>query len=172
MKLSILKAVAPLLLLVASPAAAAIAPAEAPSVAPTTVVDQEEISFNDGPVRLSGTLYYPHGGRNLPLVVALHGAIEPTRDLALYTHLKQMLPPLGVAVFVFDRRGSGKSDKAQDNSLDIRAQDGVAGRVDLLGGVRHRRRQRVRAVLPVGPGRRLGGEVDVVREPVRRVRRG
>jgi pimeloyl-ACP methyl ester carboxylesterase len=79
-------------------------------------------------VRLSGTLYYPHGGRNLPLVVALHGAIEPTRDLALYTHLKQMLPPLGVAVFVFDRRGSGKSDKAQDNSLDIRAQDGVAAR--------------------------------------------
>lgn len=100
----------------------------APSVAPTTAVDQEEISFSDGPVRLSGTLYYPHGGRNLPLVVALHAASEPTRDLALYNHIKQMLPPLGIAVFVYDRRGSGKSDKAKDNSLDIRAQDGIAAR--------------------------------------------
>lgn len=31
------------------------------------------------------------------------------RELPLYQHLKEMLPALGIAVFIYDRRGSGKS---------------------------------------------------------------
>jgi len=45
----------------------------------------------------------------------LHRASSPSQDLPLYEHLKHILPALGVAVFVHDRRGSGASgdDEAQ-----------------------------------------------------------
>jgi pimeloyl-ACP methyl ester carboxylesterase len=80
-----------------------------------------------GPTHLSGTLYYPRGAHKVPAVVALHGASSPTRDLPLYRHLRELLPPLGIAVFVFDRRGSGKSDSSSDSDdFDLLAADGIA----------------------------------------------
>ena len=75
----------------------------------STAVVQEERVFGSAGVELSGTLYLPKDGRALGAVVVTHSASSATRDLPLYTHLKTMLPSLGYAVFVYDRRGSGKS---------------------------------------------------------------
>ena len=42
-------------------------------------------------------------------VVALHGAGEGTRDSPVYSHLHRLLPPAGIGVVTFDRRGEGES---------------------------------------------------------------
>jgi len=42
-------------------------------------------------------------------IVALHGAGEGTRDGPLYSHLHEVLPPVGIGVATFDRRGEGES---------------------------------------------------------------
>jgi pimeloyl-ACP methyl ester carboxylesterase len=69
-----------------------------------------------------------------PAVVVLHGASSPSQDLPLYEHLKQILPPLGVAVFVYDRRGSGASGGDEGrHDFQILAQDATAARNALTG---------------------------------------
>jgi pimeloyl-ACP methyl ester carboxylesterase len=42
-------------------------------------------------------------------IVALHGAGEGGRDAELYRHLHELLPPAGIGVVTFDRRGEGDS---------------------------------------------------------------
>jgi uncharacterized protein len=42
-------------------------------------------------------------------IVALHSAGEGTRDSPSYRHLHDLLPPEGVGVLTFDRRGEGES---------------------------------------------------------------
>jgi uncharacterized protein len=42
-------------------------------------------------------------------IVVLHGAGEGTRESRLYTHLHDLLPPAGIGVVSFDRRGEGES---------------------------------------------------------------
>src|SRR5438105_6409700 len=44
-----------------------------------------------------------------PALVALHGAQPGLRDFPLFEHLHATLPPAGVAVVTFDRRGEGAS---------------------------------------------------------------
>jgi pimeloyl-ACP methyl ester carboxylesterase len=43
------------------------------------------------------------------VLVALHGASAGTRDHPLYRHLHAVLPPAGIGVVTFDRRGEGAS---------------------------------------------------------------
>jgi len=108
----------------AAPASGPVRPWHAPA---TTAVDTQELTFSNGQTLLSGTLYAPRGMANVPAVVVTHGASSATRDLALYRHLTEMLPSLGMAVFVYDRRGSGKSGgdlKASD--YDLLADDAIA----------------------------------------------
>jgi uncharacterized protein len=50
--------------------------------------------------------YWPAGPT---AIVALHGAGEGTRDSELYQHLHELLPPAGIGVVTFDRRGEGES---------------------------------------------------------------
>jgi hypothetical protein len=102
-------------------------PAASWSAPASTRVVTVEKSFDNGSVRLSGTLVAPVVSRKVPAVIVFHAASVPTRDLPLYRHLQQMLPPLGIAVFVFDRRGSGKSSgPAPDGDFTALADDGVA----------------------------------------------
>jgi uncharacterized protein len=91
-------------------------------------VEQEQVPFASRGTRLSGTLYYQAGQHPGPAVVVLHGASSASKDLPLYEHLKQILPPLGVAVFVYDRRsGEGQHD------FQVLAEDGIAARKVLIG---------------------------------------
>ncbi len=122
---------APLLILAAAPVGATAqdwAPSSTWSAPRATSVDSSELTFRNGATELSGTLYVPRGANKVPAVVVFHGASEPTRDLPLYRHLIQMLPPLGVAVLLYDRRGSGKSGgEPAHGDYDALADDGVAG---------------------------------------------
>ncbi|MGA8939411.1 MAG: alpha/beta fold hydrolase [Acidobacteriaceae bacterium] len=107
-----------------------VATAQSPAwtVSPQVVVEQEPITFPSKGAELHGVLYFAVGSSRQPTMVVLHGASSPSKDLPLYRHLKQMLPRLGMAVFVFDRRGSGASGGNRRDALDFKmlAEDGVA----------------------------------------------
>ena len=61
-------------------------------------------------------------------VVALHGAGNGTRDSSpLYRHLHETLPPLGIGVATFDRRGDGESEgEPTRGHYEAQARDGLA----------------------------------------------
>lgn len=90
-------------------------------------VVETQISFVSDGAKLSGTLYAPQGVKKAPVVIALHGAQAPLRSEPLYRHLREMLPPLGIAVFLYDRRGSGQSEqgRAAPGDFDRLAADAV-----------------------------------------------
>jgi pimeloyl-ACP methyl ester carboxylesterase len=68
--------------------------------------------------------YSPAGETAL---VALHGAGEATRDGLLYEHLHRLLPPAGVGVVTFDRRGEGESTgDASRGRFDVQVRDALA----------------------------------------------
>lgn len=97
------------------------------SAQPTTLVDTQELTFKSGEATLSGALYAPKVEGRIPAVIVFHSASAPTRDNPLYRHLVEILPPLKIAVFVFDRRGSGKSGgKLEDSDYVMLADDGIA----------------------------------------------
>jgi pimeloyl-ACP methyl ester carboxylesterase len=97
------------------------------SAKPSTGINAQELTFRSGDATLSGTLYAPQVAGQIPAVVVFHSASAPTHDNPLYRHLVEMLPPLKIAVFVFDRRGSGKSGgKLEDSDYAMLADDGIA----------------------------------------------
>ncbi len=68
--------------------------------------------------------YSPAGEK---AIVALHGAGEGTRDGALYEHLHRVLPPVGIGVVTFDRRGEGgSSGDASRGRFRVQAEDALA----------------------------------------------
>jgi pimeloyl-ACP methyl ester carboxylesterase len=69
----------------------------------------EEVILQNGNVILNGTLTKPERPGRCPLVVVAHTSAAGTRDFGVYQHLAELLSPYGVAVFNYDRRGSGKS---------------------------------------------------------------
>jgi uncharacterized protein len=98
-----------------------------------TLIDAQERTFKNGAVTLSGVLYAPRIEGRIPAVIVFHSASSPTRDTPLYRHLREMLPPLRIAVFVFDRRGSGKSGgKLEDSDYTVLADDGIAAQRMLM----------------------------------------
>ena len=91
-------------------------------------VEEQQVAFSNGTVRLVGTLYLPAKGTASPAVVVEHAAEAPTRDYALYRHLAHGLPPIGIAVLVYDRRGSGASSgNRNEASYEELADDAIAG---------------------------------------------
>lgn len=97
------------------------------SAAPSTAIVSESRTFRSGDATLAGTLYLPEGGQALAAVVVTHSASKPLRDAALYRHLTEMLPPLGIAVLTYDRRGSGRSGGSLKNSdYAMLADDAIA----------------------------------------------
>jgi pimeloyl-ACP methyl ester carboxylesterase len=68
--------------------------------------------------------YSPGGPTAL---VALHGAGEGTRDSPSLRHLHELLPPHGIGVVTFDRRGEGESSgDATRGRFDRQADDALA----------------------------------------------
>ena len=70
---------------------------------------EEEVVFTNETVQLSGTLYKPDTQAAFPALVVLHSANGGTRQFPFYQHLVTHLPAYGIAVLLFDRRGSGRS---------------------------------------------------------------
>jgi uncharacterized protein len=95
--------------------------------APAPGITQQDLRFSNGDTQLIGTLYTPAVGDHLPAVVVLWDASNPLRGMQLYRHLAQGLPAMGIAVLIFDRRGSGQSSGTYQSSLyEQLADDGVA----------------------------------------------
>lgn len=91
-------------------------------------VERREIVFENQGARLAGTLLLPAGQAPRGAVIVLHGAQVPLRTDPLYRHLVQIVPRLGMALFVYDRRGSGGSTSggAAPGNFDLLAADAVA----------------------------------------------
>jgi alpha-beta hydrolase superfamily lysophospholipase len=68
--------------------------------------------------------YWPAGDT---AIVALHGAGEGTKDAELYQHLHELLPPAGIGVVTFDRRGEGESaGEATRGRFKLQVDDALA----------------------------------------------
>ena len=74
------------------------------------MLSSEEIVFFNQGLKFSGTIYLPGGSQPSPAVVVIHPASAGERIDPFYDHLKSELPKHGLAVLVFDRRGSGASE--------------------------------------------------------------
>jgi uncharacterized protein len=90
------------------------------------VLSQSVVFENAGAV-LRGTLYRPAVPGRVPAIVAFHAAGVGAADAAVYAHLRQGLPAIGVAVLVYDRRGTGQSTGKLNVSYETLADDGIAG---------------------------------------------
>jgi uncharacterized protein len=83
----------------------------------------EELRIERGGISLAAS-YWPAGET---AIVALHGAGEGRRDAELYEHLHELLPPAGIAVATFDRRGEGDSTGASSRGrFDVQVEDALA----------------------------------------------
>jgi pimeloyl-ACP methyl ester carboxylesterase len=83
----------------------------------------EELRVRNGDVELAAS-YSPTGET---VIVALHGAGEGTRDFRSYTHLHELLPPAGIGVVTFDRRGEGESTgDSSRGRFEVQVSDALA----------------------------------------------
>lgn len=103
-------------------------PSTLPWSAPaTTQVVAEDRRFTSGDAELSGTLYMPRSLKPVAAVVVTHSASSPLRNSSLYDHLETILPAIGMAVFIYDRRGSGQSgQKDAGGDFTLLADDAIA----------------------------------------------
>ena len=69
----------------------------------------ESLHFEHHHANLAGSLYKPDSLDPVPVVIVLHSASGGLRTNRFYEHLTALLPACGIAVFVYDRRGSGGS---------------------------------------------------------------
>jgi len=78
-------------------------------------LDRSELTFESDGARLSGTLMLPKGIDRPPVVIIVHGSALLARDF--YAVWGRHLVREGLAVFVYDKRGTGSSDGVipQDN---------------------------------------------------------
>ena len=87
----------------------------------------QELIIDAGDVSLSGTLFMPQVAKPHPVLVVMHSSAGDLRTDPTYIHLKEHLPSNGIAVFIFDRRGSGKSTGDFNTaSFDDLSEDGLA----------------------------------------------
>jgi uncharacterized protein len=69
--------------------------------------EEREITFNNGPVQLAGSLLVPRGTGRVPAVVFLHGSGAEGRWASRF--LAGQLATHGIAALIFDKRGVGQS---------------------------------------------------------------
>lgn len=95
----------------------------------SATVDRIPISVRQGGLVLAGTLHLPRSGQPVPALIGLHPASSPTRAAAIFDHLIEMLPSLGIAVLIFDRRGAGESSGPEaKGDYALLADDAIAVR--------------------------------------------
>jgi pimeloyl-ACP methyl ester carboxylesterase len=83
----------------------------------------EELKIEHDGIMLAAS--YSPGGDTA--IVALHGAGEGTKDAPLYAHLHELLPPAGIGVLTFDRRGEGESTgDASRGRFELQVGDALA----------------------------------------------
>ena len=91
----------------------------------------EEIQFHNESLKFAGTLYRPESESPYPAIVVVHPASGGERSDPFYDHLRSKLPEHGIAVLIFDRRGSG----ASEGDFETSDFEDLAG--DVLAGVEY-----------------------------------
>lgn len=79
-------------------------------VAATAPYLEKEVEFESGDATLSGTLIVPQGDGPFPTIVWSHGSGEVGRSSPTYIREAYALAYRGVASFVYDKRGVGRSE--------------------------------------------------------------
>jgi pimeloyl-ACP methyl ester carboxylesterase len=69
-------------------------------------VRSERLAATSADRDFTAKLSLPAGGGPFPAIVCLHPADDASRDHYLFRHLETILPPVGIAVARFDRRGN------------------------------------------------------------------
>ena len=83
-----------------------------------------DASFASGDVVLYARLVLPQGSDRVPVMVEVHGS---EKDAAtLYNFDQRLYPALGVGVFVYDKRGTGRSTGKYTQDFQILARDAAA----------------------------------------------
>lgn len=86
--------------------------------------DMREATFHSHGIALTGRIVMPSGSSKVPVVVLVHGSEQ---DSAVDFHqLQRILPAYGVGVFVYDKRGTGRSAGTYTQDFDLLADDAVA----------------------------------------------
>lgn len=94
--------------------------------APPKYYHEEEITFQNGDIKLSGTLLLPNRSNNFPAVILTHGSGPATR--AAYRSWGLRFAKKGIAALIYDKRGNGKSTGDwRSASMENLADDAVAG---------------------------------------------
>ncbi|MFL5915189.1 MAG: alpha/beta hydrolase family protein [Gaiellaceae bacterium] len=84
---------------------------------------REEWRIELGAATLAAS-YSPAGST---AVVAVHGAGEGSRNSPVYRHLHELLPPAGIGVVTFDRRGEGESTgDSTRGRFELQVEDALA----------------------------------------------
>jgi pimeloyl-ACP methyl ester carboxylesterase len=92
----------------------------------------EHLRVENGGISLAAS--YSRAGETA--LVVLHGAGMGTRDYFLYEHLHELLPPAGIGVVTFDRRGEGDSTgDASRGRFQLQVEDALAVR-EAIGATR------------------------------------
>jgi pimeloyl-ACP methyl ester carboxylesterase len=84
----------------------------------------DELTIDREGISLAAS-YSPGGGSTA--IVGVHGAGEGTRESPSLRHLHEVLPPAGIGVVTFDRRGEGESTgDATRGRFELQVEDALA----------------------------------------------
>lgn len=87
-------------------------------------LDVTNVMFQGAGVQLAGQLVMPQGTGRVPIVILVHGS-EHDSALKFYS-LQRQLPADGIGVFVYDKRGTGKSGGVYTQNYLLLADDAIA----------------------------------------------
>ena len=83
-----------------------------------------DVTFQGSGVSLAGRLVMPPGSARVPIVVLIHGS-EDSSALDTYS-LQRQFPAEGIGVFVYDKRGTGRSGGSYTQNFLLLADDAIA----------------------------------------------
>jgi dipeptidyl aminopeptidase/acylaminoacyl peptidase len=93
-----------------------------------SILEEQQTSFRNGDVTLSGTVIIPRGPGLHPAIVCTHGSGPVDRLKGSYRSNGYFFARLGFVTLIYDKRGVGKSTgDFQTSSLEDLADDAIAG---------------------------------------------
>ena len=87
-----------------------------------------DTTFKSGDATLFGRLVMRAGSERVPVVVEVHGSEKDAASV--FDYHQRMLPAQGVAAFVYDKRGTGRSTGTYTQDFEVLARDAAAAEVE------------------------------------------
>jgi pimeloyl-ACP methyl ester carboxylesterase len=102
--------------------------------------DVQDVSFRSHDVTLRGRLVLPKGRDRVPVLVFVHGSEDASafNPGMLSEAMQRMMPAEGIGMFIYDKRGTGRSGGVYTQDFNLLADDAVAAAVEArsLAGAR------------------------------------